>query len=799
MAGDPPSTRLEPAALRWRCDPARLGFETTDDIEPAREVLAQPTAQDALEFALRTTARGQNVYVRGPRGTGRRTMVRALLARLAAAPVKQHDRCYVNDFCYPDRPRLLTLAAGQGRELRRRMREFGEFVASDLPKALDGEPLASERRALQAQVQAHLTEITRPLEEELARADMRLVHIQQGPVAQTMILPVVEDEPVPPPQLRQLVQAGKAPAEQLQKFEERLPAFQRRFDEIATQVRQIQMQGIEQLRAQTEEAARALLRAMADRIRADISADGLDVFLQEVVDDVVETRMAGGEHLPDPVERYGVNVVLEHEPGSGAPVVEETMPTLSNLLGSVEIGWNWQGPRRPDYSGIRAGALLRADGGFLILDAHDLLTEPGAWHALTRTLRSGRLEIVPPDLPWFRPQALVHPEPIPIAVRVVLIGDGWLHYRLDAFDPDFADLFKTLADFDHEIDRGEEGLRYYASVIAHMCREERLRPVHRTGAAALIEHGARIAAREGKLTARFGRIADLAREASFLAERAGEPHVTGEHVREAVGRTRRRASLPSRKFQELIQARTLRVETSGEVVGQVNGLAIVQSGPILYGFPARITATIGVGRAGPISIEGSSELSGSLHTKGFHILGGLLRHLLRVDHPLAFTASIAFEQSYGTIDGDSASGAEVCCLLSALTGIPIRQSLAFTGAIDQLGHVQAIGGVNEKIEGFFDACVHFGLDGTHGVVIPRANAGDLMLREDVVAACAEGRFAVHAVDTVHEALEILTGRPAGRPGPDGYEPETVLGIAVAEIGRYWRKAAAAPGAVVSSV
>jgi ATP-dependent Lon protease len=319
-----------------------------------------------------------------------------------------------------------------------------------------------------------------------------------------------------------------------------------------------------------------------------------------------------------------------------------------------------------------------------------------------------------------------------------------------------------------------------------------LLPFHKTAVAALAEHGARIAARKGKLTARFGRIADLAREASFLAKQANHENVLSEHINQAVKRTKMRASLPSRKFQELVEQGTILVQTTGDCVGQINGLAVIHSGPLTYGFPARITATIGPGRAGLINIEGHAQLSGAIHTKGFHILGGLLRHLLDTEHPLAFSASLAFEQSYGGIDGDSASGAETCCLLSALTNIPIKQSLAMTGAIDQHGHVEAIGGVDEKIEGFFDACNYFGLTGEQGVIIPKSNAGDLMLRQDVVDACRQEKFHVFAVSTIHDALEILTGITAGELKDGQYEPDTVLGQAVDRANEYWRKTLVSP-------
>jgi len=405
-------------------------------------------------------------------------------------------------------------------------------------------------------------------------------------------------------------------------------------------------------------------------------------------------------------------------------------------------------------------------------------------------LRTGRLEIVPSDLsaPWFGP--LVKPEPIALNLKVVLIGSSELYYLLDGMDPDFPLMFKVLADFDSVIERDREGVVRYGEVLARIAREEGLPPFDRTAVAALAEHGARIAARQGKLTTRFGRLADLAREAAFVAAKAGGGQVTAVEVSEAIDRSKRRANLPSRRFRELLADGTIQVRTSGSVVGQINGLAVLQAGALTYGFPARITATIGPGTAGVINIEREAALSGAIHTKGFYILGGLLRHLLRTVHPLAFDASLAFEQSYGGIDGDSASGAEICCLLSSLTDVPLRQDLAMTGAIDQHGHILPVGGVNEKIEGFYDTCHDIGLTGSQGVIIPQANAGDLMLRPDVVEACGAGRFRVHAVQRVHEALELLTGWPAGARLDDLSYPEgTLLGLATAQAFYYWAQAA----------
>jgi predicted ATP-dependent protease len=374
-----------------------------------------------------------------------------------------------------------------------------------------------------------------------------------------------------------------------------------------------------------------------------------------------------------------------------------------------------------------------------------------------RTLRIGRLEIVPSEINWMRPDGMVQPEPIDISVRVILVGDAGIYYQLDHGDPDFRDLFKVLADFDSEIDRSDDNVRAYAAIVARLAQDE--------GVAALAEHGARIAARGGKLTARFGRISDIAREASFLAVKTHRDCVHDEQVKEAVARTKERAGLPSRRFQELIQSRTILLETDGRVVGQINGLAVINAGPLTYGFPARITATIGPGSAGLINIEGRAQMSGSIHTKGFHILGGLLRHLLQTSHPLAFSASIAFEQSYGGIDGDSASGAEICCLLSALTELPIKQGFAMTGE--------------------------------QGVIIPKSNAGDLMLREDVVAACARGGFHIHAVETIHEAIDILTGVPAGERVDHEFPEGTVLRKAVERAEEFWRRTLQSPQKLTS--
>lgn len=788
--------RLPAEKLRWRCDASAYRFETTAELQTSDDIIGQETARQSLVFGIECLAPGQNVYVRGMRGTGRITMVRQLLRSLGPQTSDKRDYCYVQNFSRPDRPRLLVLGQGRGPHFRDRMGELAEFVSEGLSKALDSEPFLSDRESVREKIQAQAQELSGPLEEKLASNGLALVSMQQGPLTTTAIFPVVDGEAVPPDRLRKLIAENKAPAEAWENYQKHQPVFQKEIELIGRAIGEIFRDGRQEMQKLRQEATRMLLGRFTEPLLEDFPGQGVATFIDEVLSDVAEHRIAPvadeDEEQEDLYALYGVNVVLTHPASLNAAVVEEVVPSMVNLLGTVEPNWSGNQVASSDYRGVRAGAILNADRGYLILEIEDLLTESGAYRSLMRTLRTGRLEIVPPEFSWLRPYAVVQPEPVSVQLRVILIGDIETYYLLDQSDPDFRELFKVLADFEDLLPRDNDGLRHYAQVVARLASDEKLLPFHRSAVAALAEHGGRIAGRADRLTAKFGRVADLAREADYLARGAGGKLVSGDDVRNAVKRTRARASLPSRRFQEMIDSGALRIESSGSRTGQINGLAVMQAGPLTYGFPARITATIGPGTAGLINIEGHASMSGSIHTKGFHILGGLLRTLLRTSHPLSFSASIAFEQSYGLIDGDSASGAEMVCLLSALSDIPIRQSLAMTGAIDQLGSVQAIGGVNEKIEGFFDTCQHRGLTGDQGVVIPVANAADLMLRHDVVEACAAGRFHVYAIDRIEQAIELFTGTTCQQSEDGAWTAGSVLAIALQKAEEYWQKTLAAP-------
>lgn len=792
-------TKLSTAELRWECDGNKFEFETTAQVDPAKEIVGQQAAQEALMFGLECLAPGQNVYVRGARGTGRLTMVRKLLAELAPTTDAKKDRCYVHNFVRLDRPRLITLDAGTATAFRKQVGKLADFIVDDLPKALESEPYLSARNRLHEELQDQIKTITSPLENDLSENAMALVQIPQGQVNKTVIFPLVEGQPVPPDQLHSMVNQKKVPAEVFENFEKNYPAFQKRLTDIHRQISE-KIQAIQKVvQDLNENAARELIEGIALPIAEAFKGQGVSEFINEVVKDAVENRMQPSESPENLKELYGVNVVLEHQDKTARPVVEEFTPGLINLLGTVEPVFRPGQPQAStDYRGIRAGALLAADQGYLILDAADLVAEPGAWRSMMRILRTGLLEIVPPEFGFMQPQLVVQPEPIEIKVRVILIGDAQTYFSLDHFDSDFSDLFKVLADFDDQLERTDAGAFQYAAVVANLCNTENLPHFDRHAVAEITEHGARIGGRANKLTSRFGRIADIAREAAFIASRENRDIVEKDDVLSAIQRNKKRASLPSRRFQEMISSKSITIETSGAAVGQINGLAVMKSGPLTYGFPARISATIGPGRSGLINIEGRANMSGSIHTKGFHILGGLLRTLLKTTHPMAFSASIAFEQSYGGIDGDSASGAEMVCLLSALTDIPVHQNMSMTGAIDQHGRIQAIGGVNEKIEGFFDACAHFGLTGDQGVVIPKSNAAELMLRIDVVEACKAGKFHVYAVDRIEQAIEVMMGVDAGEFN-DGYPQETVLGQANKKAFEFWSRTLSSPTQLTSVV
>ncbi|MCB9897416.1 MAG: AAA family ATPase [Planctomycetes bacterium] len=782
---------LEAGALRWRCDPSAFEFDDTRQAMPVEGIVGQDRAVEALRFGLETRAPGHNVFVRGLSGTGRLTLVRRLLESILPACPLAPDHCYVRNFARPEAPRLVTLSRGRGPGFRQRMSRFVAFLGERFAPSLDTPALRSRRAKLERELHEAMDALVEPFEAALKERGLTVRQVQVDGATMPAVLPLVDGRPVAPDEFEALRTSGRIDDAEAERIEHEILASNERLADVSSRMEALRTNHRTEVTALLVDEGRALLGRVLGEIRAEYPSAAVGAFLDEVADDVLTRRIHEGRDGSDDGPRYEVAVVASHGEQDACAVVVENAPLLERLVGAIQDTRLEQERRLPAHLAVVGGSLLRADGGYLVIEAKELLEQRPAWMALVRTLRSGQLEIGTSGESGLLPTPAVTPEPIPLDVKVVLIGDPGLYEMASAFDRDFDDLFKVVADFEATIPRDAQGLLLYAGVLARLQRDEHLPPLHRTAVAALAEEGARLAQRACCLTTRFGRVADLAREAAFLAARdPGTQVVTDAHVREAVERAHRRSDGPSRRFNEFVRNGVILVRTRGEAVGEANGLAVIHSGNVSFGFPTRITATAAPGQGGAVNIEREAELSGSIHTKGFYILGGLLRRLLRADHPLAFEGSVAFEQSYGGIDGDSASGIEMCCLLSALTEVPLRQDLAMTGAIDQVGNILPVGAVNEKVEGFFDTCVVTGMTGTQGVLVPAANVAELMLREDVVAACAAGRFAVHGVTTIQQALELLAGRPAGERGPEGnYPHDSLLGLAAARARAFWEAAA----------
>ncbi|TDR23211.1 Lon protease family protein [Marinicella litoralis] len=779
-------TKLNWQQVRWHCDAEKLGFKTTKEVEPVDVIIGQDDALEALQFAIECEAYGQNVYVRGLSGTGRMSMVSKILRDVKPKLKQKTEHCYVANFAQPDRPRLISLPAGQGVKFKNMMDKLSLFISEDLKKAMESDSLIQAKNKVEENLQSKISKITEPFETELSEHSMAMLNVNSQQGQQTIIAPVMEEKVLDPNAWQQKVAAGEINEAEQKALMDTQQVFSKKLEEVGRKVNELKEQGVVAIRSLYEKHVSKLIDQEVASFAKQFKVKAVLQFLESVKEDLLDQYFSPKKKAFNPYERYAVNVLLQHDDKKDCPVLVERVPSLQNLLGSIESKWSENGPVLADHMSIVGGSLLRADGGFLVLDARDLLAEQGAWKTLIRTIKNELLEIVPAEMSWPFGQPSLKPEPIPVDIRVILLGDSSVYYHLDNQDPDFPELFKVLADFDSVISRDQEGFDNYAGIIAKIIKEDGLLPFDRFAIARLIEHGARVCSQDNKLTAKFSRVADLAREASYLANKEKNKLVSGDDVVHAVRRTKKRAGLSSRKFQERLQDGTINLDTDGFTIGQINGLAVIHAGPIVYGFPSRITASIGPGRSGVIDIEGMAGKSGSIHTKGFHILGGLLRYMLPVEHPLTFSASIAFEQSYGGIDGDSASGAEFCCLMSALTQVPINQGFAMTGAIDQHGRLQAIGGVNEKIEGFFDTCHYRGLTGKQGVIIPRANAGELMLRTDVQEACKNNLFSIHAVSHITEAIEVLMEESAGILIDGFYAENSVMGKAMIMAKKYWQ-------------
>jgi lon-related putative ATP-dependent protease len=776
---------LAPDALRRICRSEDLPFESTAELEAMEEIVAQDRAVQAITFGVGIRSAGFNLFALGPPATGKATAIRRFLSQEAAKLPTPPDWCYVNNFSDPHQPRAIRLPSGRARIFRDECERLIEDFKTGIPKAFETEAYEQQKNAI---VQAAEKEQGKELEGLKERVEARGFGLAKTPSG-LVAVPVLRGKPLDAETLKTLDEPAQ------REFQARHEAVGSDVATTLRGIREIEKESKARLEALDREVASSVVGHLIDEIKEkygdtpDILAH-FDAMREDVIEHAdVFRRAASGQAGPmevlalaqlgrDPFDHYRVNVLVDHGDGDGAPVVVEPHPTCGNLLGRIEHRAH-MGALFTDFLMVKAGALHRANCGFLVIEALELLKQYFSWDPLKRTLKNKRIKIEEPG-EQFRMVSTVtlEPEPIPLEVKVVLVGSPWLYYLLYTYDPEFAELFKVKVDFAGHVDRTPENVLAFARILATACREEGLRPLDRGGVAKLVEHSSRMVEDQERLSTSFGEMLDVAREASFWAERSGHDRVTIGDVTAAIRARIFRSNRIEELLQDLILEGTLLIDTQGAVVGQVNGIAVIPLGDYMFGKPSRITARTFLGRGGIVDIEREAKTGGRIHSKGVLILSGYLGGRYAGQAPLSMSASLAFEQIYEEVEGDSASSAELYAILSSLSGLPIKQGLAVTGSVNQRGEVQAIGGVNAKIEGFFDVCKARGLTGEQGVLIPASNVRNLMLREDVVEVVREGKFRIYSVRTIDEGIALLTGVAAGEPQPDGSYPEGTVNFLV---------------------
>jgi lon-related putative ATP-dependent protease len=763
------------------CDLQEIGLSTSAEAAALKAIIGQERAVTALQFGLGIKEKGFNIFVAGLPGTGRTTAIENYLAEVANQESVPSDWCYVNDFHDNYRPNALRLPPGTAEKLRTDMQSLVAAAISDIRSALESEMAATQRDQLvntyQLQKQALLEKVNEQARQESFAIQSTPVGLMVVPVAKGKLL--TEEEFV-----------GLNP-EQREELSKKQQQLQTALEAAVRQAKLVDKAAKEALQNADRQVALYAIRDRFDEMKTQYNGvEEIPEFLSQVQEDMLaslseytsqEDAQPSGVTLPIPVGRkipgrkYAVNVLVDHTGLQGAPVVLERNPTYGNLFGRIEQEAQF-GALVTDFTMIRSGSLHRANGGYLVLPAEEVLRNPLAWESLKRALVNNEIVIEDAgDKMGFMTTKNLRPEPIPLRVKVILVGRSDVYQLLLAYDEHFNELFKVKADFDTQMPRTPENTRNYASFVARICQKESLCHMDALALARIIEHGSRLAEDQQKLSTRFGEIADVIREANYYAGLEQASAISASHVLKAVEARHYRSALYQERVTEMIQRGIIKIDVSGTQVGQVNGLSVLQLGDIAFGQPNRITASVGLGREGLVDIEREANLGGPIHTKGMLILAGFLAEQFSQDKPLSLTARLVFEQNYSGVEGDSASSTELYALLSALSDLPVHQDIAVTGSVNQKGEVQAIGGVNFKIEGFFEICKSVGLNGKQGVIIPASNQANLMLKDEVVRAALDGLFHIWPVKTIAEGIEVLTGVPAGERQADGkFTPNSVF-------------------------
>ena len=785
----PNPKKLNPEDLRWTCSTESFDFESTDTLEPIEGIIGQERALKALKLGVDLNSPGYNIFITGLSGTGKYTTIKKTLETITPKYSQLFDYAYVNNFLDPDRPTILEFPAGKAKKFKNDLTAAIKFLQANIPQVLEREPFLTNKKRLFADYAEAQQNIMQTFEDKLKQDGFSLGQVTVGELTRPEILVMIDDKPLFIQQVEGLVREEKLSKDEFTEIRDKYSNYQQELQTVFKTGLKMS-QDFQKKKSDLEQhAVTDILGVVLDELKSKQKIkkvkDYLDLLGEDILKnlDVFKGQRPANEqnedgYFIDYFHDYDVNIILDHSSTKETPVIIETTPSYSNLFGSIEKYPDGKGAWYADYTKIKAGSLLRANGGYLVINAVDAYTEPGVWKTLKRVLLYGILEIQDiGNIYQFSPSSL-KPESIKINTKIILIGNNEIYSILSANEPDFNKIFKVKAEFDYVMNRTEKSLVEYTGIIKKLIDAEKLLKFDKSGISKIIEYSARYAGEKGKLTTRFAYIADLCREASFWASDVGADKVTEYEVIQAYETSRERHGLYESKVSEMILEGSIMIDTSGERVGQINGLAVYGgSGNHGFGKPTRITANVALGNGSILNVEREAGLSGSTHNKGVLIISGYFNEKFGKKIPLSFNASLVFEQGYGMIDGDSASTTEICALLSSLSEVPIKQSLAITGSVNQKGDIQPIGGVNEKIEGFFDLCKSRGFTKKQGVIIPVQNVKDLMLKEEVVDAVKNKLFSIYAVSKVEEAVEILTGIKAGKETKTGvYEKNTIFGV-----------------------
>jgi len=780
---------LKPADLRSTCDPKTFTFKNTAEVKPLDNVIGQERAVQAIEFGLNMKSPGYNMFVTGIEGTGKSTIIRDIINAHAKKLASPADWCMVNNFKDEFRPKPISVPTGKATRFCKKMNGLIEDLKKELPKAFEHESYQLKQSEIQKKYSDQQKDIFKNLEASAAEKNVQINRTKTG----YQTIPIIENKPISPEEYLALSEETRG------KIEENILTVQSEIDVTIREINKISQAMNSQVEKLMEEIALFVVKQRIDVLR-DAYKEGTDVltYLNEVQDDILENvkdfiaspeAKASIEGLmfqaaQPSFQRYEVNVLVDQKSLKGAPVIFETNPTYHNVFGQIEKR-AYMGTITTDFTMIQAGSLLRANGGYLIMEIESILMNPFVWEALKRALQNKLLFIEDVTSGMGYGTSSLRPEPIPLEVKVILLGSYHLFHMLQNHDSKFNKIFKVRADFDDEVEKNDDTIQKYARFIARSCKEEGLLPLTPKGVAAIVEYGEKYISNKFKLSIRFGPIMGILREADYWARKRNGRQVTDKDVLQAYNEYRFRYNLYEEKMHESYVDNTIMIDVETDVVGQVNALAVFQIGDISFGRPSRITAETYMGKQGVINIEREAKLSGRTHDKGVLILSGYLGRTFAQNYPLSLSISITFEQSYSGIDGDSASSTELYAIISSLSDIPIHQGIAVTGSVNQKGKIQAIGGVNQKIEGFFDVCKAKGLTGKQGVLIPQANVKNLMLKKEVVDSVKKKKFHIYRVSTVEQGIEILTGVSAGIPDQNGDYPEgSVYGKVQEKLKRY---------------